>query len=289
MSETNDNLSQVASEETTTTQQQAEGAEGSVSQGQGSAPQGTTEQLILGKFRNADELAKAYQNLEKLASRKTVDPSALGLTQTQVQQAEQGQQVQATTTQRQEVRQEVQQASSSSQLGQWVQARLAEGYSQADVIAMIADARANHAAQAVLQQVLAPVTAQQNTLIIRSVTQSLTEEYEDFDQVLPEIKSYLDANPHIKSQIQSKDTDEATKRYHLENAYLRVARGKSKSVESAAKAAGAVESKRTEQMKAASVTGGSGAGARNQGNVSTSADEWEKVARQYEKGRRLFE
>lgn len=274
MSDTNDTLQQVASAETPTVTSQAEGAEGSGFQSSSEAKKWA------GKFDSPDALEKAYIEAQKLIGRKSVDASALGLSQQSAPQPSQQQVVEAQHA--------VQNAGANSQLGQWFRQAVASGVSAEDAYAMIAQASGQQAAQLMVAKALEPVTAHQNQQTIRIVTQTLSEEYEDFADYAEDIGKWLEANPGIKAAIQSKDTDETVKKYHLENAYLKVSKTKARNAESAAKVAGAVDAKRTEQMKAATVTGGQGASTRNPAEGSGLADEWEKAAKAYEKGRRLF-
>jgi hypothetical protein len=284
-SETNDTLNSTPSAEDTVDNVQAEGAEGSDSQSS-STPQGTPgEKLYAGKYRTVEEMERGYQELQRLNSRKATPAEtakALGLEATPS-----AQQAPATRAQVQQVQQAVQQASPNSE---WVKRVVAAGYSEGDAYAMIAEARATSAAQNAVAQALGPVADRQNQLAIKTVSQELSEEYDDFAELSADIGKYLEANPGVKAAILSKDSDEAIKRYHLENAYLRVAKMKVKNTTTAAKAAGSVDSKRQEAMKASTVTGGAGArGSAAPEGGTTKAKEFAEAAKRMNEGSRLFE
>jgi hypothetical protein len=261
MSETNENLTQTASAETTVSEGQASGAESSVSENQGAASQETTGDLILGKFKSVDDLAKSYQELERKQGR-TPQQSAkdLGLSQ---EQSEQG----AQQTNRTDARQ-MAQAAGGDGLVKWLNDRATSvGWTQATV-ELITHALPQMAQNAA-NQTLAPVNetvsnlqAQRNADVTESAINTITNKYQDFEDHTNEVGAFLKANPHVKELILSPSTTKEQKMQFLQFAYLAVKDGKGQASVAAAKAAGASDARQREVMKAASVTAGATAGGR---------------------------
>jgi uncharacterized membrane-anchored protein YhcB (DUF1043 family) len=268
MFETDDNQQTAAAEATTATETLAEGENGSTSTGQGAASTETTDNLILGKFRNQQELVKAYENLEKLASRKGVDPAmaveALGMSQ-----AAPATETPATKAEGRELAQQA----GGDELATWFeQASKTLGTTKA--IAMLTEHITNQTVTAMLAKTLAPVNdqlsqakAERNAHNLETAVDKLALDYPDLGNHLGDMKGFLDARPTLKQQLDQATTAKE-KQELLESVYLRVSAAASKNTAAAAKAAGAVDAKRQDQMKQTAVTEGAGGGKARQGEAT---------------------
>lgn len=288
MSETNDTLAGATSAEILATQQ-AEGQESSDITQSPASQETPGERLYAGKYRTVEEMEHAIIEAQKLIGRKTVNSTeaarTLGLTQesnpAQVQQV-------ASNMSRADARQAAQQVG-GDELEQWF-VKAAAQFGTATAI----NALLEHALPQKLSQYLSPINdqlsqSQQRTNVqtVELVTERLARDYDDFETSLPEIKKYLEANPKKRAAIMSTDTDKDEKYDILEGAYLKVSRAKGTTTANASKAAGAVDAKQRETMKAASVTAGSGVRGGDKGSADR-ADSWLKDMQEHEKGRRLF-
>jgi hypothetical protein len=273
MSETNDNLTGAASDETTATTMQAEGAESSASTEQASTSTETTEKLLAGKFRNVEELERAYAEAQKLIGRKTIDSSeAARVLGGAKETATETEQTTAPTTKAEG--QQVAQAVGGDELEQWF-TNATKAYGQTKALTMLTQHIAQQATKATIAETLGPVNQRlakdqetRNQERLAAAVDKLALEYPDITTHVEDMGKYLKANPRIQKEIESADTIK-DKQELLELVYLKVQKTKSATASAAAKSAGAMDAKQREQMKATSVTAGAGAGAKaTQGDMT---------------------
>jgi hypothetical protein len=262
MSETNDTLHTATSAETTANQQ-AEGADGSVSQQQTASTE-TTDKLLAGKFRSVEDLERAYAEAQKLIGRKTVDAAeaakVLGSANESGSATTGGQQV---APQSRAEGQQVAQAAGGDELEQWF-TKTAQTYGTARALTLLTQHTAQQSAQAMLAQTLQPLNDQmasdqqtRNQERLESAIDRLAKEHEDFDVLLPDMKTFLDEHPRYRKELAEASTIR-DKQEVLDVVYSRVKTTKGKNAAAASKAAGAVEQRQRDQMKAAAVTNGTG-------------------------------
>lgn len=281
MSDTNDTLQNATSAETTAVEQ-AEGTEGSASVQQ-TASSEKTEKLYAGKFRSPEDMEKAYLEAQKLIGKKTIDREeasrALGL-KTEV----------VTPTERKEAQTVANDGGPSVQ--KWFEeAKRVNG--EAWAVTKLMEWSAENATRKALANYMAPLNQQLATDAVmrneertETAVERLTAKYDDFLDHADDLKKFFADNPKFKDQIDNATTIK-DKQEWIETAYLRVAGTSKRTSTAAAKAAGAMDAKVQDKMKAATVTAGSGTRANNT-QPASAGDDWLSAMQEFDKGRSLF-